>query len=352
MSLGENKLKNLLVVRTDRIGDVILSLPVARIIKHHYPECKITFLVRNYTKELVQNHPFIDEYLTLKENNGRTDLSANVQMIKQKGFDSSIVVYPTLKTSLMIFLSRIPVRIGTGYRWYSWLFNSKVYEHRKDARKHELEYNIGLLRNIGITKQLSRGEIKFDLFPDESSIKFISELFVDENISTNKPIIIIHPGSGGSSIDLPLFMFEALINILMKKIDVQIIISGLENENNICQKLVLDSRIKNLAGKLSLSQLIALTKRANIFIANSTGPIHIAAALGVPAIGFYPKIPACSAKRWGPYSEKSFIFTPGIDCSDCSREQCTRLNCMSTISMKDVVDSAEKILNLVEKNGE
>jgi lipopolysaccharide heptosyltransferase II len=352
MSQDKIKIKNLLVVRTDRIGDVILSLPVARAVKKHFPDCKITYLVRNYTEDLVLHHPFIDEYIPLIEKDDKLDLNLNIRLLKQKKFDSSIIVNPTFKTSLMIFLSRIPLRIGTGYRWYSWLFNSKVYEHRKDARRHELEYNLGMLKNIGIDEEVTTATVKFDLTPSESALDFINRLFINENISDDKPIIIFHPGSGGSSIDIPLYKFEELIKILLQKFNVRILITGLEQERTICQKLVINDSVINLAGKLSLSQLIALTSKAKLFIANSTGPIHIAAALGIPVIGFYPKILACSSNRWGPYSKNSIVFTPNINCSGCTREQCTRLNCMSSIDVKDVLDSTEKILNLVEKNGE
>ena len=117
------KPENLLIVRTDRIGDVILSLPLAGLVKKHYPDCKITFLVRDYTKELVENHPYIDRVLILNETNDKVNLRENISAIKQFNFDSSIIVYPTFSTSLVIFLSAIKSRIGTGYRWYSFLFN-------------------------------------------------------------------------------------------------------------------------------------------------------------------------------------------------------------------------------------
>src|SRR5512146_946707 len=113
------KPKNLLIVRTDRIGDVVLSLPLAAIIKKHLPDCKITFLVRNYTKPLVQNHPYVDEVIILKENNNKIPVRTNVENILKHNFDSAVIVYPTFVTSLIIFLSKIKYRVGTGYRWYS-----------------------------------------------------------------------------------------------------------------------------------------------------------------------------------------------------------------------------------------
>ncbi len=136
------KPKNLLIVRTDRIGDVVLSLPLAELVKNNYPDCKVTFLIREYTKDVVSNHPFIDEIIVLKEKEGKILINENVKQIAEKKFDAAIIVYPTFQTSLIIYLSKIKNRIGTGYRWYSFLFNNKVYEHRKFAEKHELEFNV------------------------------------------------------------------------------------------------------------------------------------------------------------------------------------------------------------------
>ena len=196
--------KNILIVRTDRIGDLILTLPLAGLIKKQYPDSKVSFLVREYTKNLVSNHPFVDEVIVLKESNGNVPLFENVNIIKQKKFDNCIVVYPRFKISLIVFLSGIKNRIGTGYRWYSFLFNQKVYEHRKNAERHELEYNVNLLEKLGIKNTIAEKNISYDLRVDESSLQNVIKILIDEKFDLQKPIIIVHPGSGGSSIDLPI----------------------------------------------------------------------------------------------------------------------------------------------------
>ena len=110
----------------------------------------------------------------------------------------------------------------------------------------------------------------------------------------------------------------------------------------------LETGILNLAGMLSLSEIIALIDKCSIFISNSTGPIHIAAALGKYTIGFYPRIAACSERRWGPYTDKKVIFSPGIKCSDCTREQCSRLDCMNSIEVNDIFYETEKIYKFIQ----
>lgn len=335
--------KNILIVRTDRIGDLILTLPLAGLIKKQYPDCKVSFLVRDYTKNIVSNHPHIDEVLVLKEDNGNVSLSDNINLIKQRNFDNCIVVYPRFRISMIIFLSRIKNRIGTGYRWYSFLFNKKVYEHRKNAERHELEYNFNLLEKLEIKNSVAESNVAYDLKVDESSLKNVNKILVDEKLDLQKPIIIVHPGSGGSSVDLPINKFAELVSKLDD--DYQIILTGSKNEIKLCEKIKSSDKVKNMAGKFNLDELTALISKSVMFISNSTGPIHIAAALGKYTVGFYPKIVSCSKERWGPYTNKKLVYEPQIDCKNCTREQCEKLNCMDSIDMTKVYSDIKNVLN-------
>ncbi|NWF87887.1 MAG: glycosyltransferase family 9 protein [Ignavibacteriaceae bacterium] len=344
--------KNLLIVRTDRIGDVILSLPLAEIIKKHFPKCKITYLLRDYTECLANNHPFIDQIIILKEKSGKALINSNCHELRKHKFDSSIIVYPTFLTALITFLSGIKNRIGTGYRWYSFLFNYKIFEHRKYAEKHELEYNVNLLKAFGINEELNTNSIHFNLnVPADGEFK-VEKLLNENRVDTRLPIIIIHPGSGGSAIDLPIASFLELVKIISEKLKAAIIITGSQSEKKLCDQLTINNSVKNFAGMLRLSDLIALINKSSLFISNSTGPIHIAAALGKSTIGFYPKILSCSAKRWGPYSNKTRIFIPTIDCKNCTRKQCEKLNCMNSINMKDVFYEVQNLINFNKNVGE
>jgi lipopolysaccharide heptosyltransferase II len=343
------KPKNILIVRTDRIGDVILSLPLAELIKKHYPDCRITFLLKDYTKSLAEGHPFIDDILIIKEKFNKISLLENIEQIRKNSYDSAIVVYPTFITSLIIFLSRIKYRIGTGYRWYSILFNNKVFEHRKNAIRHELEYNVNLLKFLGIEENVTPSNVSFNLKIAPKDDERVTTILRVKGIDLKKPVIIIHPGSGGSAVDLPLNKFKELIDFIHHNLIAEILISGSKSEVELCHNLLIPGVTKNLAGLFNLGELKALINHSDIFIANSTGPLHIAAALGKYVIGFYPKIPQCSPKRWGPYSEKSTVFTPKLECSNCTREQCERLDCMSTILVSDIFAEIKKIYKFVNK---
>jgi heptosyltransferase-3 len=337
--------KNILIVRTDRIGDVVLSLPLPELIKKYYPSCKVNFLTKGYTKSLVEEHPYIDSYIRLFENNRNIFLWKNVKEIKKHGFDSCIIVYPTFKIALIIFLSGIKYRIGTGYRWYSFLFNYKLYEHRKNAQYHELEYNCHLLKFFNIDEVPDKKNVDFKLQIHKQSGEKVEEVLTKHNINNNLPLIIFHPGSGGSAIDLPLSKMKELVELVAKNLQVNIVITGTPEEKEICDELIVNKKVLNSAGFFELGELVALINKCYVMVANSTGPIHIAAALKKYIIGFYPKIKVCSPERWGPYSEKSFIFQPEINCNNCTREQCERLNCMNSININEVFKKIESVVN-------
>ncbi|MGK9475671.1 glycosyltransferase family 9 protein [Melioribacter sp. OK-6-Me] len=329
-----NKPENILIIRTDRIGDVTLTLPMAYVIKKFYPDSKVTFLVREYTRPLVDNNKYIDEVLILKEKNGRLIFRENLNLLKN--FDTCFLVHPTFKLATLILMAGIKVRIGTGYRWYSFLFNKKVYEHRKYAGKHELEFNLSMLKLIGISYDINIDRVDFGLKPDMTVLENVKMVLNKRGININSKIIIIHPGSGGSSVDLPVDKMKLLIAKLSEVDGIEILITGSKSEAELCNSLIVSDKTKNLAGIFNLNELIALINLSDILIANSTGPIHIAAALDKFVVGFYPKVVSCSAERWGPYTRNRAVFKPETECSNCSIKKCLHTNCMATIDIDKV----------------
>ena len=342
-----NSPKKILIVRTDRIGDVVLSLPMAELVKKKYPGCEVAYFIREYTSSLIDGNPFVDEVIIAEESEGKIPFLKNLNKIKSKNFDTCVIANPTLRISLMMFFAGINNRIGTGYRWYSLLFNKKVFEHRKYGEKHELEFNINLLNKIGIDLKSFTNEIKFHLKVDDKSSEKINSTLIERGSKSENKIVIIHPGSGGSSVDLPKEKLIELTRMISKLKDVTIVITGSKNESELCREFEVGGTVINLSGQLDLSLLKALINKADIFVSNSTGPMHIAAALGVHVIGFFPKILSCSQKRWGPYTEKKSIFIPTIDCSNCTREQCEKINCMNSIDIGRVFDETKTILKIL-----
>lgn len=339
----KNDYKKILLVRTDRIGDVVLTLPCVKIIKENYPDVVVHFLGNEYTAPLIEANSYVDKIHTI-QNPSKVKVSDLISLLRKEKFDICIVFHPRPRIAWAAFLAGIKIRIGTAYRWYSFLFNSKVFDHRKTAEYHELEYNLRMLKKLNISAPLQKKDIDYGIKADLESEQKIRQKLSDIGIDLNKKSIIIHPGSGGSSEDWPIIRFIELTSMMASGLNVNIILTGSKNEFELCEKIKADTNSYNVAGKFDLKEFIALINNAEILIANSTGPIHIAAALGKYVIGFYPKITQCSAERWGPYTPKASIFNPSISCGNCTREQCASLNCMNSIETEDVVNSIKNIL--------
>ena len=137
--------KKILLIRTDRIGDVILTLPMADVLKFNYPEAEIDILVNKRVAELIIDYPNINKVHAIEK-----ETISGIRRICNKGrYDIVIIVRPVFNVSLGVWLSRVKKRLGSGFRWYSFLFNIKHYRHRKYSEQHELEYNLELLNELG-----------------------------------------------------------------------------------------------------------------------------------------------------------------------------------------------------------
>ncbi|MGD8781693.1 MAG: glycosyltransferase family 9 protein [Ignavibacteria bacterium] len=338
--------KKILIVRPDRIGDVVLTIPMVHVIKKHFPSAEVSILIRSYTAPLVKNLKSLSNIFILKERKDKIDFLSNLKILRQENFDYAFVVHSKFLLALILCLSNIKTRIGTGYRWYSFLFNKKIYEHRKYGTNHELLHNMNMLKTIGINENVDEENVQFNIQVDDESKQKVKNELSKTHFDKDKKTIIIHPGSGGSSKDLPFLKIKTLANLLAQQLFLNVILTGSKSEIQMCNNIANKNKaLINLAGKFNLSELTAVISLSNVVVANSTGPIHIAAALGKHAVGFYPKVKSCSQKRWGPFTNKKLIFEPEINCSNCTVEQCEKLNCMDSIDVQKVFEKMKPLFN-------
>jgi ADP-heptose:LPS heptosyltransferase len=292
--------KNIAVVRTDKIGDMILTLPLCKAISEYLPEANIHVIAKKYVEPLLKNQEILKPIFIDNYTNGIDEI------FKSYKFDTVFYPMPVFSECLAGFKNKIPIRVGSAYRLYSFLFNAKIQDHRKISEYHEAEYNVRMLNSItGINHKVEL--VKPYINPKD--IEFISTKFLKDY--SGKKIIIVHPGSGGSAKDLPIYKLIEIINQIDKNINFQIILTGIQSEYEHCEYIGSKNKnIVNLCGKLSLDKMIALISVCNLFIANSTGVLHIAAALDRQVMGFYPNTLHIGPQRWRPYTNKSIIFTP------------------------------------------
>jgi len=334
---------NFLVVRTDRLGDTLLTLPLITELKKFLPDSQIYFLCNQYTKPIVEKVKAIEDVI-LYDRYSSIDL---VMMIRKYKIDTTIIARPTFYNAFTIFMSKVPVRIGTAYRWYSFLFSHKVKHHRKHSIKHEALYNLDLLEPIGIKNHNDIFLLDFGLQLNDIVLERVKTKLINLGIDISKPLIVLHVSSGGSAIDWKDINFRALAEKILTEIDCEILLTGTKDKFSELQKLFIDFPYKywNLAGFFDLWELFHLFSIVQIYVGNSTGTTHLAAISGCWIVSFYPKVKVMSQTRWGPITEKRIIFEPKVNCSECTVTQCKKLNCMDSIEVKDVYYAIEKIIN-------
>jgi heptosyltransferase-2 len=302
-------------------------------------------LLREYTSELVEGNPHLDELLSYDDGQSLIPFTEMLRRIQAKNFDIAIVVHPTPRLAWLMFRARIPERIGSGFRYYSLLFNRRVYEHRKDAKRHELEYNLNLLKKLDCP---TSGKPEFSVtIPPEVDSK-VDRVFASLAIDQEKEIIVVHPGTGGSAKEWPAEYFGHLAARLQAERGVQILITGSKGEERKVAEVLIATKGKAipLVGRLSLKELTAVIKRAGLFISNSTGPLHIAVAVGTPVLCMFSQITTMNAVRWGPYTSRKRVLVPDkpVDCAECVNAKELPCACMMSISVDQAYDAACSLL--------
>jgi len=323
----------------------MLSLPMLPLIKRKFPEASITVMVRSYTRELLDGHSCVDSILLYEAPKNAAEFLRAARKLRRELFDAVILPYPRFRLALLAFAARIPMRIATGYRWYSFLFTTKIYEHRKDAKKHEMEYNLSLLSVLGIdaASETPRFELPANAAADASVASFL----VSNGIRGTDRFAVLHPGSGGSARDWSAERFSGLGDRIQASFGMHVIVTGGPNEQELVHRVALGMthRPVECAGRMSLTELAALFRRASVFVSNSTGPLHIAAATGTPVVGFYPPIVQCSPVRWGPWTQKKKIFQPErARCPLCKGGPCRSDVCMDQITVDAVEEGIRELL--------
>ena len=340
-------MKKIIISRTDSIGDVILTLPMAEALKKCFPAAYVAMLIRRYTAELVEDNCNVDRILFYDDNRELLPFTHLTATLRAERFDAVFHTHPRFRLALMTWFARIPTRVGSGYRWYSSLFNRRVYEHRKDARFHEYEYNLHLLKAIDLDVSAENHRPTYQVLPQAADR--VRKLLAESGLRPNQRFVILHPGSGGSARDWRPEHFGELGKKLSAVPDLRVLVTGGETESDLIGRVcaIAGDAVVPFVNKVNLREFAALASMANLFVANSTGPIHLAAAVGTPVIGLYPQVTPLSVHRWGPVTSNKTLFTPVGKPPDCRK--CTRRSgceCMDTIPVTEVFAATLKHLRM------
>ncbi|MEW6171029.1 MAG: lipopolysaccharide heptosyltransferase II, partial [Candidatus Omnitrophota bacterium] len=338
--------KRILVVRTDRIGDVILSTPVIKILRDSYPNAYIAMMVSPYAKDIVDGNPYLDEVIIYDKDKLHKSCLSSIKFalnLRKKHFSLALILHSTNRVNLITFFARIKERVGYN-RKLGFLLTRKLEDRKHLGSKHELEYNLDLVRFLGIEPQ----EANLFMPINEDSERYVEELFNNQDIEKDNKLLVVHPGASCPSKIWPDTRFAQVADKLVEKYGFGVLIIGGPKDLNLAQNMLKNMKYEavNLAGKTTISQLASVLRRCKLFISNDSGPVHIASAVGVPVISIFGRAQAgLSPKRWGPLGRKDKFLHKNIGCIECLAHNCVkRFRCLDAINVDDVVKVADEVL--------
>lgn len=324
----------IIISRTDSIGDVVLTLPLAGIIKTYIPQCKLVFLGRNYTKDIIALSHHVDEFVSY-DDILKLNSTEQISFINKLNATHFIHVFPVKEIAFLIKKTTIPNRIGTTNRLYHWFTcNIKIKLSRKKSDLHEAQLNTKLLEAIGIKHHFSINDLENNY--GFTNIPKLQPEYA-QLLSTDKTNIIIHPKSKGSAREWGLENFSELVKQLPTT-HYNVFLSGTASDGELLTDFITTHpNVINLTGKLSLQQFIAFINHCDVLVAASTGPLHIAAALGKKAIGLYAPMRPIHPGRWKPIGANAHYLVLNENCSDCRKTQ--NCHCIREIKAAQVVNA-------------
>ncbi|MEE8282609.1 MAG: lipopolysaccharide heptosyltransferase I [candidate division NC10 bacterium] len=299
------------IVRLTSLGDLVHTLSVAHALRLHNPDNYIVWIVEERERTLLLNNPAVDEVVVGPARSWRRQLRTPrgaVQVLRELKelndrlralrLDVAIDVQGLLKSAIFTLLTHAPVRIGFGRRYAREPLSSLFTNHRvtppPDA-VHMVEWNLSLLKPLGIPVP----EIAFPLPHVPEDEARASDLLQEHGVTPQDRVVTLIPATRRLPKQWPPASFRELAESLVREPQARILLLVGPGEERLLQLVAqgLDGRAIPISAT-SISEVVAFLRRAHLVVGNDTGPLHLAAALGVPTIGLYgPTRP----ERNGPY---------------------------------------------------
>ncbi len=341
---GMSKQPVWLLSRTDRIGDLVLTLPMARFIQRHLPDVEVRFLVSYYTAPILAAHETPITGVIWEEQPDLGDVSAIFH------------VFPRPAIAWAAFRARVPHRIGTSRRWYHLaLCNHRPTLSRKGRFQHEAYLNLQLLAPLlpAPLKEAVQGLTWQELLSYRARLQPSALLppSLGARLSQTAFRIGLHLGGLGGAPRWPLSSWTTLLAMLTRRFpEVHFLFTGTSAEKSLIDQVTKDlpaASFTDTSGQLTLPELLALLARLDLFIGGSTGPLHLAAALDRPTVSLFPATAAMGPWRWQPLSPHSRVLAADKVCTRCTAPRRSCL-CLARILPLQVVEAATALLQRPE----
>lgn len=321
----------------------MLAYPSFALLKKSLPDSRIFALVPEYTQEMAALCPWIDEtIIDPGKDSGLNGIRQLIKTIRHLDINVAITLHSTTRIGIALALTRIPYRLAPASKIAQIFYNHKLHQRRSYSEKPEFIYNLDLIKYC-LTSQykVAAADIQppylhFDL-KETNNLK--NQFIRDNNLDKARPIVFVHPGSGGSANNLSLEQYSNLVLAMAKHGNFNTVITAGPGESG--QAIELSTRINAIPNSIynsteGLTQFARHIQFADLFISGSTGPLHIAGALNTPTAAFYTRRRSATSLRWQTLNseDKRLAFAPpenteaedmnSIDIDDAAKKICCK----------------------------
>jgi len=327
-----------------------MSLAALRELRRLHPEHQLTLLVKRWVAGLFEGQGLVDKIITFDENESTM---RRIRPYRFHHFDCAILFQNAFEAALLAFLSRIPIRAGYDTQWRRSLLTLRATPRTRDLGKHQVFYYLDLLHQTGFseTDYLHFPSFRPDisLKPVASGLEKASKLLHQMNLSGNQLLIGLNPGAYyGSAKRWLTQRYAALADRLIQETGAEILVFGSKGEEAIAEEIKgqMSHRPRILAGATDLPTLMALISKCRVFVTNDSGPMHLAAAIGVPQVAIFGSTDETAT---GPFSGKARVIHKHVECSPCLLRECPiDLRCFNRIEVDEVFDAARALISSSE----
>ncbi len=343
----------ILIVKTSAIGDVTHTLPALNALRAKYPAAHISWLVEEAAADIIKGHPALDRVLVsarkkwikqIKEGavlRALADLFHFIRQVRDTRYDLIIDFQNLLKSSVFVWLAKGDRKVGYGrgmeHSEFSYIFlNERIPPVNMD--QHAVLRELLLLNKIGIESDI----IVYELPVSEQQMRTAETILSNHSYNDKAKLVAINPVAGWDTKLWENNRFAAVADSLLEKgyfVFFTGSIADIAVVDDISSRM--NNETINLAGKTSLKELAALYKKADVLISTDTGPMHIAAAVGTPVVALFGPT---ASWRTGPFGDYHEVLRGEIECSPCLKRECDSLDCMTKITVEQVIKASEKIL--------
>ena len=340
--------RNILIIRLDHVGDVLLATAAPKILKENFSRSRIIFLTSSWAAPLLENNPFVDEVILydapwfLKKRYGKSPATHNIfnliRILRKKEIDLALGLRGDMRENLMMFLAGIKDRVGYGITGGGFLLTREV-AYQKGV--HESVHSVDLLNALDVHHDFLEPKLYFS--GDE--ITRFDQRLEGLGILKDERTIGFLMGAGSPSKEWPVEHLRTFLSDAIRRFPGhKFVLVGTDPYVSLSQKM---ANAVDLRGKTSLRELCLLIRRSAIFVGSDSGPTHIAAALGVPTVFLYSG--TNDFERWRPLAEVATVLRHSVPCSPCYLEACNVKGhpCMSEIKPEEVIKRLEALLPLI-----